>query len=209
MRLAPEWEEAHHVYGRALELASWSKDWDELVDGARADQAWLETLRWAELARERRPALWRSGETPRPRRCAPRPSGARRQRSTFASATISSWFAWRCRPTSHGGARATVRYVWRALRPVDVNYTARVHVVRPGELGGFGQDHQMGGDFGTGRARPSRRPWSCAFPRTRLPARTRSAPRSGIPPAPGTCRFAASDRPHQHRTVTVADLTVR
>jgi len=61
MRLAPEWEEAHHVYGRALELASWSKDWDELVDGARADQAWLETLRWAELAGERRPALWRSG----------------------------------------------------------------------------------------------------------------------------------------------------
>ena len=60
-RRAPEWEAAHHLYGRALELASWSKDWDELVDGARADQAWLETLRWAELAGERRPALWRSG----------------------------------------------------------------------------------------------------------------------------------------------------
>ena len=105
-----------------------------------------------------------------------------------------------------------MRYVWRALRPVDVNYTARVHVVRPGEPGGFGQDHQMGGDFGTVRWGPGETVEETV--ELRVPADAPPGPyqiRAAVwdPARAKHLPVAASDRPHQHRTVTVADLTVR
>jgi len=222
MRLAPEWEEAHHLYGRALELASWSKDWDELVDGARADQAWLETLRWAELAGERRPALWRSGR---------------------AMAEVEA-LTGLGRAAEAEALRAEAER--RAAPAFHVRFGHDLELVRvevPADIPRGSTGHRavrVAGSPPGGR--------ELHGPRPRRPARRTRGLRAGssdgrrlrhrqgetveetvelrvpadAPPGPYQIRaavwdparakhlpVAASDRPHQHRTVTVADLTVR
>ncbi len=58
---APDWEEAHHLYGRALARAGWDAALDNTLDWARRDGAWHEVIRVAELMDAHSEAGWRAG----------------------------------------------------------------------------------------------------------------------------------------------------
>ena len=57
---APEWEEAHALYGWALARAVWGQGLERTVDRARSDGAWLEVIRAAELIDAQPDATWRA-----------------------------------------------------------------------------------------------------------------------------------------------------
>ena len=58
---APDWEAAHHLYGRALARAGWGAGLDDALDRARADGAWHEVIHVAELMDADPDAGWRAG----------------------------------------------------------------------------------------------------------------------------------------------------
>src|SRR5262249_55451976 len=58
---APEWEEAHHVYGDALAQSGWASDPDEMIVRRRRAQAGRAAGRGGELAGTPPPASGRSG----------------------------------------------------------------------------------------------------------------------------------------------------
>ena len=57
---APEWEEAHALYGWALARAAWGQGLERTLDRARSDGAWLEVTRVAELIDAQPDATWRA-----------------------------------------------------------------------------------------------------------------------------------------------------
>jgi hypothetical protein len=166
LALAPEWEDAHHLYTRALILSGWNEVFDLAVERARADGAWREVVRWADLADARAGTLWRSGRAdaraeawarlggsgtaPPVREAAPSPAppplpqpvGARYGGVLDLTGVD---VPARLRP----GDRVTIRYGWRAVARMPADYAAFVHLSGPGRV--LNLDHWLGGDFGTSR----------------------------------------------------------
>ena len=58
---APDWEEAHHLYGWALARAGWGAGPERALEGARRAGAWLEVIRFAELIDPEPDPEWRAG----------------------------------------------------------------------------------------------------------------------------------------------------
>jgi len=158
LALAPEWEEAHHLYGLALAVSGWTSDPDEMVVRARRDRAWPEVLRWAGLAEATRPEFWRSER-------AAAVAEARRELGVSAASGGTTAPSPRRRLSARygrdleltgadlpaevrAGETAHVRYYWHALSRMRDDYWAFVHVHGPEHE--LNQDHVLGPTlFGT------------------------------------------------------------
>ena len=164
--LAPDWPEPHHLYARALALWGWSPSGlDHAVDRARRDGAWGEVLRWAAVAAESRPELWRAGRDRARAEALERlgePAAAAAARAEAAAAEAAhrparaaeTWFGdaleltgvdlpERVRP----GERVTVRYTWHLARAIDQDYGGLLRIIGPHRE--FAQDFVLGGRYGT------------------------------------------------------------
>jgi hypothetical protein len=141
LALAPDWEGAHQLYGRALARAGWLDALDADVERAAADQAWAEVVRWAEEADAIPEGLWRRGRLTRwaealDRLGRPDAAAAIRQRSTpvpaipvripFGDALelIGVDLPGAARP----GDVVTLAYHWRLVQPLRHDYWAFLHV---------------------------------------------------------------------------------
>jgi hypothetical protein len=160
---APAWEEAHHLYGRALAQAGWSDAMDANVERAAADQAWPEVVRWAEEADGVPEGLWRRGRLTRwaealdhlgrpgdaaavRARSAPAPAEATRIRFGEALDLVGVDIPRETRP----GDTVTVRYHWRLAAPLRHDYWVFLHV--RGVKGAENPDQPIGAStFGTSR----------------------------------------------------------
>jgi hypothetical protein len=158
---APEWEEAHELYGYALWLSRWSPVADRAVQQAWADRAWTEVLRWADLADVQEPAVWRSG------RAAARAVALEALGRSGEAAAARAAVAGRPSPfhitfgdevellaldapaTAHPGETVMIRWAWRALRPMRDNYSGVLHLDRDGAGARFSHAQRLGHAFGS------------------------------------------------------------
>jgi hypothetical protein len=162
---APEWEEAHHLYARVLALWRWSGDIDQALAQARADGAWREAIRWSAEADAAAPDFWRSGRTEARAEAlarlgqaadaaAARGEAARAETERRPARSVRARFGDTLELTAVGlpervrrGEPVVVRYGWRALHRLPVDYAAFVRLQGPGRL--LLDDHTLGGGFGT------------------------------------------------------------
>jgi 4-amino-4-deoxy-L-arabinose transferase-like glycosyltransferase len=165
LAVAPEWEEAHHLYARVLALWRWSGDFDQALAQARADGAWGEVLRWATEAASADPDFWRSGRTEARAEAlarlgrdadaaAARAAAARVEAERRPARAVRARFGEALELTGvelpatvRRGEPLVVRYAWRALRRSAVDYAAFVRLQGPGRL--LFDDHLLGGSYGT------------------------------------------------------------
>jgi hypothetical protein len=167
IELRPEWDEAHHLYARALTLWGWTEAFDVAVARARADGAWEEVIRWAQAAEAESPALWRSGrlearvdalrrlgrvaDVAGLQAAAARAEAAqqpvRRLHARFDNGLELTGVA--LPGVARRGERVSLRYAWRASRRPGVDFTAFVHLEGQGRR--LIHDHVLGGEFGTSR----------------------------------------------------------
>ncbi len=224
---APEWEETHHLYARALALWPWSGDLDHAVARARADEAWGEVIRWAEQAAAARPDFWRSGRAEAQAEALARlgrdgDAAAVRERAARLEAEHRPAHGLRARfgddleltgvdlpATVRPGERVVVRYDWRARRRMGVDYTAFVHFQAPGRL--LVDDHMLGGDYGTSWwAEGERMQETRGFVMPPDSPPGRYGVKIGVwrPEARRRLRLAASDVPGERDAVLVGTITV-
>ena len=166
LALAPEWADAHALYGQALARAGWSETFDLDVERAARDRAWGEVVRWAEEADAVHEGTWRRGRMVRRAealdrlgrsneaaavraRPAPVPTSPTEIRFGEALDLVGVDLPHDVRP----GDTVTVRYHWRLARSVRYDYWAFLHV--RGVQSIRNQDQPIGGwDFGTSQWSP-------------------------------------------------------
>jgi hypothetical protein len=166
LALAPEWEDAHNLYGQALARSGWSETFDVDVEWAAADGAWEEVVRWAEAAdavpeglwRRRRLAWWARAldELGHPdeaaairQRPAPAPEIPTKIRFGEALELLGVDIPREVR----AGDTITVRYHWRLVQSLRYNYWAFLHIRGLHNLPN--QDQPIGAwDFGTSQWTP-------------------------------------------------------
>jgi dolichol-phosphate mannosyltransferase len=159
---APEWEEAHELYGSALALSAWSSVPDLAVRQAQADHAWTEVLRWAEVADAEHPELWRSGRIEaraealdalgrRDEAAAVRAAGAGRPPAAFhvAFGDEIEIIGLDMPAFVHAGDVVPIRWTWRALRAMRDDYAVVVYLDHETTHRRFGDAWKLGGAFGT------------------------------------------------------------
>ncbi len=220
---APDWEEAHHLYGRALARAGWDAALDNTLDWARRDGAWHEVIRVAELMDAHPEAGWRAARLAawaealdrlgRPAEAAairarPEPVPARTARVLFGPDLELTGIDGPS--TVRAGDTVHVSYHWRLLDTTAYDYWVFLHV--PGLPGGGNHDRPVGAP----RHGPSR--WATG-------ERVRQDVTFTVPPdtPPGVyplrvgvwfpstgrrLRILASDLPQARRAVTVGTLVV-
>jgi 4-amino-4-deoxy-L-arabinose transferase-like glycosyltransferase len=225
--IAPEWEEAHHLYARALALWPWSGDLDQALARARADEAWGEVIRWAEQAAAAEPDFWRSGRAEGQAEALARlgrdaDAAAARVEAARLEAERRPARAVRARfgdvleltgvelpATVRRGERVVMRYAWRALRRMRVDYAAFVHLQGPGRL--LLDDHALGDDYGTSwwdegeRTEETRR---FVVPADAPPGPYRLKIGVWWPETRSRLRLTATDLPGQRDGVLVGTITV-
>jgi hypothetical protein len=158
---APEWEEAHELYGNALSLSRWSPLADLALQQAWADGAWTEVLRWADVADVQEPTVWRSG------RAAARAAALEALGRPGEAAAVRAGVARRPSPLHIGfgdevellaldvpsaarpGESVTVRWAWRALRRMRDDYAGILHLDLDGARVRFSQAQRLGHAFGS------------------------------------------------------------
>jgi hypothetical protein len=170
----PAWEEAHHLYARALRLAGWMPDaLDLAVERARADGAFGEVLRWSAAADQQVPGLWRSGRVAARLEAVEALEGAAAAAPARARAARDEAARWPVLPeqarfgdlldlagvdlpsTARPGQQVTLRFRWQLLQPAGRDYAAFVHLVGPGPM--LDRDHVIGDPFGTSHWAPGER----------------------------------------------------
>jgi hypothetical protein len=221
LTLAPEWEEAHHLYGTALITAGWASDPDEMVVRARKDGAWWEVVRWAGLAESVSPPFWRSGRddaiAEARRQLGGAAAGMVVERPPLPTRRVSARFGREIElmgvdlPSQvHPGETVEVRYHWRALSRLPEDYWAFVHVQGPGHE--LNQDHVLGRPtFGTSHWEAGEEA-SVAVPLV-MPPDARPGPyriRVGVwlPETGKRLRVTETDLPHAPRSVDIGAMTV-
>jgi hypothetical protein len=166
LALAPEWADAHNLYGEALARSGWSETFDVSVERAAGDRAWEEVVRWAEEADAVPEGLWRQGRLTRwaealdqlgrrddaaaiRRRPAPVPEIPTKIRFGEALDLVGVDIPREAR----AGDTVTVRYHWRVVQALRYNYWAFLHI--RGLHGIPSQDRAIGAlDFGTSQWTP-------------------------------------------------------
>jgi hypothetical protein len=227
LALAPEWEEAHYLHGRALALWGWSEAADVAVARARADGAWREVVRWAEVAAASQPQLWRSGRDEAWAEALERrgrPAEAARVRAAGTRVEAEQRLRWPVRARFGSsleltgvdlpgevrpGERVIARYAWRALRPMRQDYAAFVHIRGPGGL--INHDHLLGADYGTSRwavGERTRETLALVVPPDAPPGSYRVVVGVWFPPTATRLSVADTDLPHGRDAVTVGTVTV-
>jgi hypothetical protein len=220
--LAPEWEDAHNLYGQALARSGWSETFDLDVERAATDRAWGEVVRWAEAADAVPEGLWRRGRltwwaqaldqlgrrdeaTAIRRRTEPAPQIPTRVRFGEALDLVGVDIPQEVRP----GDAVTLRYHWRLVHSLRYNYWAFLHIRGLRNLPN--QDQSIGApDFGTSQWTPGEEVrQSVTF---RLPPDTAPGKyplHTGVwLPWTGKQLHAVTDLPVVHRAVVVGSLTV-
>jgi len=159
---APEWEEAHELYGSALALSAWSPYPDLAVRQARADHAWTEVLRWADVADAEHPELWRSGRVEaraealealgrRDEAAAVRAAGAGHPPAAFhvEFGDEIEILALEEPAFVHAGEVIPIRWTWRALRTMREDLVVDVYLDNETTHRRFGDTWRLGGPFAT------------------------------------------------------------
>jgi hypothetical protein len=220
---APEWEEAHHLYGTARERAGWAEslDWD--VDLARADGAWEEVVRWATLANARPGIAWRAGRQAalaealerlgrpadaRAVRARPAPRPTRPLDARFGRALVLEGIDLpeAVRP----GQPLTLRYHWRLLAAGGPDYWAFLHA--PALTGGVNPDRIVGqAEYGLSRWPVGDR--LCQEVTFTVPARTPPGAHPvhmgvWLPSTGKRLSVAAADAPARRRLIELGTVTV-
>ena len=158
---APEWEEAHELYGYALWLSRWSPLADLALQQAWADGAWTEVLRWADVADVQEPAVWRSGRAAA--RAAALEALGRSGEAAVVRASVAErpfplhvgfgdevqLLALDAPPTARPGEAVTVRWAWRALRSMRDDYSGVLHLDQDGTRARFSHTQRLGHAFGS------------------------------------------------------------
>lgn len=220
---APDWEEAHHLYGWALARAGWGDGLDRMLDRARADGAWLEVIRLAELSDADPHAAWRAGRMAawaealdhlgRPAEAAairarPEPVPARSVRVRFGQDL--ELVGVDGPPEAHAGETVRMSYYWHRLDASAYDYWVFLHIHG---LRGVGNYDQLVGA-------PHYGP-SCWAPGERIRQTVAFTVPVDTPPGvyplraglwlPFTCRrlrILSSDLPQARRAVTLGALVV-
>jgi hypothetical protein len=223
LTLAPDWEDAHHLHNRAIAIWGWSSSPDVRVERARADGAWTEVLRWADVADRERPGLSRSG------RVAARAEALERLGRLGEAAAVRATAGVDATPRpaqvvfgdavellavalpaeARRGERTEMRCTWRLARRPAHDYTASVHIQGPERL--VQHDHPLGADFGTSR-------WSVGevveerleleIPRATPPGRYDVAVGLWTPATGRRLAAAGSTLPARREAVLVGSLTI-
>jgi Dolichyl-phosphate-mannose-protein mannosyltransferase/F5/8 type C domain len=221
--LAPEWEDAHHLYSVALARAGWSETFDLDVERGTADQAWAEVVRWAEAADAVPEGLWRRGRVERwaealdqlgrgdaatalRQRPTPTPGFLTRARFGDALDLVGVDLPGEVRP----GDTVTVRYHWRLTGSLRHDYWAFLHI--RGLKGARNQDQPIGaGDFGTSRwplGEEVRQSVTFRVPSDTPPGRYALQAGVWLPWTGKHLRAATTAAPIVHRAVEIGSLTV-
>jgi hypothetical protein len=219
--VAPEWEDAHHVYARTLALGGWGHGPDWFLDRARRDGAWLEVLRLVELIDAQPDVAWRSGreaawaealeQLGRPAEAAAirarsEPIPSRSVRILFGKEL--ELFGVDGPLEARPGETVRLAYYWRLLEPTSYDYWVFLHVVG---LPGGGNHDAIVGSYGSSR-------WAAG-------ERVRQTVTFTVPPdtAPGTyplrvgvwlpstgrrLHILASDVPQARRAASLGSLVV-
>ena len=224
LETAPDWEEAHHLYGVALSRWGWSSDADSMVLQAQTDRAWAQVLRWTDLAETQRPDFWVSSR-PAARAAAlaalGRPDEAEavragalqhappafRARFGHDMELVGVHLAARARP----GETITMDYVWRGMRSLSVDYTASVSFKERTSPGRFGHTYRIGGSFGTSRWPSGERVEervAIAIPADAAPGLYQARVSVSVPELDRHLSVDAADLPHTSRYVGVATLEI-
>ncbi|HWC04909.1 MAG TPA: glycosyltransferase family 39 protein [Methylomirabilota bacterium] len=223
LALAPEWDEAHHLYGLALARAGWSETFDLSVERAATDRAWSEVVRWAEQAEAVPEGPWRRGRVMRwaealdrlgrhdaaaelRRRPGPVPAHFTRTRFSEALDLVGVDLPAEVRP----GDTVTVRYHWRLLQPLRHDYWVFLHV--RGLKSARNQDQPIGAlHFGTSRWTPGeevRQGVTFRVPPDTPPGAYPLRAGVWLPWTGKQLRASAPDLPIVHRAVVIGRLTV-
>ncbi len=141
MALAPEWEEVHHLYGQARDLALWDDTFDVAVERARTDAAWTEVVRWATAADAAAEESWRAGreaalaealehlgqaDAAAAVRARPAPVPSRPLQAQFGQILDLEGIDFPA--VAHPGETVTVRYYWRLRDATGYDYWAFLHI---------------------------------------------------------------------------------
>lgn len=182
-------------------------------------------LRWADLADQQRPDLWRSGRLMARADALAALGRAEEAHAVRAAAERRALPAFRVRfesdvelvaadvpDAARPGETVTVRCVWRAIRSVPDNYTAFVHLDRGGGRGRFDHAHRLGGSFGSSAWMPGERVeerLELRIPPDLPPGAYRVRVEVGLRAAKRRLSVSETDRPHTGRTTaTIGTLTV-
>ena len=210
---APDWEEAHHLYGSTLARAGWGAGLETALDRARRDGAWQEVVRLAELIDAEPDAGWRAGrlaawaealeQLGRPAEAAairarPEPVAARNVRVDFGGDLLLIGIDGPSE--AHPGDTVRLTYHWRLLDASGYDYWVFLHI--PGLPAGGNHDRPVGGPrYGVSRWAPGERVRQTVWvdgPARHAPRRLPPAgwslaplhgaapPDSGIRPSPGS-----------------------
>ena len=218
---APEWEEAHELYGWAFARAAWGEGLERMLDRSRSDGAWLEVTRVAELIDAQPDAAWRAGrfdawiealeQLGRPTEAAavrarPEPIPTRSVRVRFGHDLELTGVD--DPPEARPGQTVRMNYYWRLLATTAFDYWAFLHI---GGLPSGGNHDQLLGAYESSH-------WAAG-------ERVRQTVTITVPPgtAPGTyplrvgvwlpstgrrLHILASDVPQMRRTASLGSLVV-
>jgi hypothetical protein len=221
---APDWEEAHHLYGSTLARAGWGAGLETALDRARRDGAWHEVVRLAELIDAEPDAGWRAGRLAawaealerlgRPAEAAairarPEPVAARNVRVDFGGDLLLIGIDGPSE--AHPGDTVRLTYHWRLLDASGYDYWVFLHI--PGWPTGGNHDRPVGVPrYGVSRWAPGERVrqtvWVTVPPDTPpgvYPLRVGV----WLPSSGRRLKILASDLPQARRAVTVGALVIR
>jgi hypothetical protein len=220
---APEWEDAHHLYGSALARAGWNAGPDRALEQARRDAAWLEVIRLAELIDARPEPEWRAGrlrawadaleQVGRPTEAAairarPTPTPARPVEVRFGSDLVLTGID---SPTeARAGETVRVSYHWRLLDAVGHDYWVFLHVSGLPAKGRY--DQPVGAfRYGVSQWAPGeqvRQTVELAIPADTPPGAYPMRVGVWFPSTGRRLRILASALPQARRAVTIGTLVV-
>lgn len=219
---APDWEEAHHLYGLALARTGWGAGPDRTLEQARSDGAWLEVIRLAELIDAAPDPEWRAGRLEAwalalerlgrtteaaAVRARPAPAPARSVRVRFGPDLELTGIDGP--PEARPGETVRVGYHWHLLGASAHDYWVFLHV--PGLPGGPNYDKPVGGGYGVSRwatGERVRQIVTLAIPADTPPGTYPMRLGVWFPSTGRRLRILASELPQARRAVTIGTVVV-
>jgi hypothetical protein len=219
---APDWEEAHHVYARALGWGGWGRGPEWLLDQSVKNGAWQEVVRLTNVIDAEPNASWRSGrddalaeaweELGRPAEAAavrarPDPVPDRPVRIQFGKDL--ELVGVDLPPEARPGETVRLGYYWHALGTTSYDYWVFLHVT--GLPSSRNHDEMVGG-YGSSNWAPGERIRQTVTFTVPPNARPGTYPlRVGVwlPSTGRRLHILSSDLPQARRAVTLGSLVVR
>ena len=221
---APDWEEAHHLYGMALARSNWGRSLESGIDRAAKDGAWLEVIRFAELIEAKPDAMWRAGRLAKwaealerlgrsaeaaTLRARPEPVPVRAAQVRFGREL--ELVGVDDPPEARPGDTVRLRYYWRQHDRSAYDYWVFLHV--QGLPGSRGSADQPVGDpsYGSSDWAPGeriRQTVTFTVPAEAVPGTYPLRVGVWLPSTGRRLHVLSSDLPQWSRAVTIGSLTV-